>query len=153
MPTSLFMRIWDPIIILALFYTATVVPYQVAFLKTVDQTEASDIVNLLVDISFILDLFITFLVPYQKLDRTYEKNHKKIAYNYFKSTFIIDLFACLPSEFFEMFIQEQQSDLTTASSGDNKLLRLARIQRLYRIVRIIRVVKVLKALKFIKFIQ
>ena len=100
MPDSLFFRAWHPIMGFCVFYTVTVTTYQVAFVvQTPHETIGTvDIVNFIVDSLFIVDLIVTFFMPYQKYDHSYELNHKKIATRYLKTTFLIDLLACLPSQ-------------------------------------------------------
>ena len=107
MPDSLFKRIWDPIIIGCLLYTATISPYQVAFVQADEVTIGQHLINILIDIFFIVDLILTFYTPFKKYDETFEMNRKKITTHYIKSTFVIDLLACLPTEFFEFFITEE----------------------------------------------
>ena len=78
-----------------LIYTAYVTPYEVAFLQT--KFDPMFIVNQVVNISFLLDMFKTFMTAY--LDRehsTLQGNPWKIAKAYFKSWFWVDLVSILP---------------------------------------------------------
>ena len=67
--TSSWMVYWDGAMILALVYTATVSPYQIAFLEPpLILTEGADalwVLNRVTDIFFLLDVFLVRLPPQQ----------------------------------------------------------------------------------------
>jgi hypothetical protein len=64
MPDSLFKKIWNCIIIILLIYTATYVPFKVAF---VDETSASLFAwDLVVDALFFIDIFVNFFAAYEE---------------------------------------------------------------------------------------
>jgi len=85
--------------LLALCYTATYSPFRVAF-----YTESSTfllIIETTIDSLFIIDLIITFFVPYERTDGSYENRPKKIATNYLCGAFVIDFVASFPTQVFE----------------------------------------------------
>ena len=57
--------------------------------------------ELFTDIVFFIDILITFLTPYQRIDGSYEENHKKIARKYIKTDLLIDILAMFPTVLFE----------------------------------------------------
>ena len=67
-PRSRMMRRWDVLIAVALVYTATVTPYEVAFLDTRSSARMTAdaatfpiyLINLLVDVTFFVDLLFNF---------------------------------------------------------------------------------------------
>lgn len=101
MPDSQFKKVWNPTIIAALFYTATLTPYRVAFMKEEYESRVALIVELMVDIIFIFDLVLTFFFAYERKDDTIETSKKKIAGKYLRTVFVIDLFSCIPSQLLE----------------------------------------------------
>ena len=96
MPDSKFKTAWNIIIILLLLYTAIFVPFKIAFIIEADGL-IMKCFEWLVDILFGIDIFINFISAYE--DRNANKmifDRKKIAVNYIKSWFILDLIACFP---------------------------------------------------------
>ena len=96
LPESKFKMVWNLIIIALLLYTAIYVPYKIAFINEQDSV-VTQIFEWTVDILFAIDIFVNFISVYEDrktgviiLDR------KKIAMNYIKSWFILDLLACFP---------------------------------------------------------
>lgn len=55
-----------------------------------------EIVDWIVDILFILDLFVNFFMAYERRDGTSETRMKFIAKDYLRSWFFVDLIACIP---------------------------------------------------------
>ena len=135
MPGFKFNTTWTIVVILLLFYTATVTPFVVAF---VDKPSFQFMVfELCIDSLFFFDIIINFFTPYYD-NNTLVTQKSKIAKNYIKGWFFIDLVACIP---FHML--QQDSD----AGKYNKLLRLLRVARLYRLLRLFRLVKITKMLK------
>ena len=96
LPESKFKMVWNLIIIALLLYTAIYVPYKIAFINEQDSV-VTQVFEWTVDILFAIDIFVNFISVYEDrktgviiLDR------KKIAMNYIKSWFILDLLACFP---------------------------------------------------------
>ena len=58
-------------------------------------------VDSIIDIIFIMDLFINFITAYEKRDGLQETRIKKIAINYIRGWFIIDFLACIPVQLIE----------------------------------------------------
>lgn len=58
-------------------------------------------VDWIIDIIFIMDLFINFITAYEKRDGLQETRIKKIAINYIRGWFIIDFLACIPVQLIE----------------------------------------------------
>lgn len=54
-----------------------------------------------VDISFFVDIIVNFLSVTQDKDGIYEFNHKKLALNYIRSWFFLDIFTIFPWNLFK----------------------------------------------------
>ncbi|CAG4685892.1 Cyclic nucleotide-binding domain-containing protein [Caenorhabditis elegans] len=134
---SPFKAVWDWIILLLVIYTAVFTPYVAAFLlrelqdtaKKSRFTEPLEIVDLIVDIMFIVDIIINFRTTYVNENDEVVSDPGKIATHYFKGWFIIDMVAAVP---FDLLLVSTNSDETTTLIG---LLKTARLLRLVRVAR------------------
>ncbi|XP_065108416.1 voltage-gated inwardly rectifying potassium channel KCNH7-like [Paramisgurnus dabryanus] len=136
---SPFKAVWDWLILLLVIYTAILTPYSAAFLLN-DLEEQKrrecgyscnplNVVDLMVDIMFIIDILINFRTTYVNLNEEVVSHPGKIAIHYFKGWFLIDMVAAIP---FDLLIFGSGSDETTTLIG---LLKTARLLRLVRVAR------------------
>ena len=76
---------------MALVYTALYVPFKLAFSSGLEHTEFYMVyIDWIIDIIFIMDLFINFITAYEKRDGLQETRLPEIAKNYLRGWFIID---------------------------------------------------------------
>ncbi|XP_059834536.1 potassium voltage-gated channel subfamily H member 2-like isoform X3 [Hypanus sabinus] len=136
---SPFKAVWDWLILLLVIYTAIFTPYSAAFLLN-DQEEVRrrdcgyscnplSVVDLMVDIMFMIDIFINFRTTYVNGNDEVVSNPARIAIHYFKGWFLIDMVAAIP---FDLLIFRSGSEETTTLIG---LLKTARLLRLVRVAR------------------
>ncbi|XP_039091923.1 potassium voltage-gated channel subfamily H member 6 isoform X3 [Hyaena hyaena] len=136
---SPFKAVWDWLILLLVIYTAIFTPYSAAFLLS-DQDESQHmdcgytcspltVVDLIVDIMFIVDIVINFRTTYVNTNDEVVSHPRRIAIHYFKGWFLIDMVAAIP---FDLLIFRTGSDETTTLIG---LLKTARLLRLVRVAR------------------
>ncbi|XP_074841471.1 voltage-gated inwardly rectifying potassium channel KCNH2 isoform X2 [Carettochelys insculpta] len=136
---SPFKAVWDWLILLLVIYTAVFTPYSAAFLLN-EQEEASrracgyscsplTVVDLLVDIMFLIDILINFRTTYVNSNEEVVSHPARIAVHYFKGWFLIDMVAAIP---FDLLIFGSGSEETTTLIG---LLKTARLLRLVRVAR------------------
>ncbi|XP_056339550.1 LOW QUALITY PROTEIN: potassium voltage-gated channel subfamily H member 2 [Oenanthe melanoleuca] len=136
---SPFKAVWDWLILLLVIYTAIFTPYSAAFLLS-DSEEAQrhhcgyscsplNVVDLIVDIMFIIDILINFRTTYVNSNEEVVSHPAKIAIHYFKGWFLIDMVAAIP---FDLLIFGSGSEETTTLIG---LLKTARLLRLVRVAR------------------
>ncbi|KJH43957.1 cyclic nucleotide-binding domain protein [Dictyocaulus viviparus] len=92
-------------------------------------SEPLEIVDLIVDIMFIVDIIINFRTTYVNENDEVVSHPGKIAIHYFKGWFIIDMIAAVP---FDLLLVNTNSDETTTLIG---LLKTARLLRLVRVAR------------------
>ncbi|XP_069815376.1 voltage-gated inwardly rectifying potassium channel KCNH2 isoform X2 [Dendropsophus ebraccatus] len=150
---SPFKAVWDWLILLLVIYTAIFTPYSAAFLLN-DQDEQNrencgyscnplSVVDLMVDIMFIIDILINFRTTYVNTNEEVVSHPGKIAIHYFKGWFLIDMVAAIPfdllifgsgSEELMKRIEESPKSRkeTTTLIG---LLKTARLLRLVRVAR------------------
>lgn len=112
---SPFKAVWDWIILFLVLYTAVFTPYSVAFLLNEEEikmklnresstrnkhaeTSRADplvIIDLIVDIMFIVDILINFRTTYVHMGEVVA-DPQKIAIHYVKGWFVIDTIAAIP---------------------------------------------------------
>uniref|UniRef100_A0A8C1ZHJ3 Potassium voltage-gated channel subfamily H member 7 n=1 Tax=Cyprinus carpio TaxID=7962 RepID=A0A8C1ZHJ3_CYPCA len=136
---SPFKAVWDWLILLLVIYTAILTPYSAAFLLNDSEEHKRrecgyscsplNLVDLMVDIMFIIDILINFRTTYVNLNEEVVSHPGKIAIHYFKGWFLIDMVAAIP---FDLLIFGSGSDDTTTLIG---LLKTARLLRLVRVAR------------------
>ncbi|XP_068165359.1 potassium voltage-gated channel subfamily H member 7 isoform X2 [Antennarius striatus] len=136
---SPFKAVWDWLILLLVIYTAIFTPYSAAFLlNDIEEQRRREcgyscsplnVVDLIVDIMFIVDILINFRTTYVNANEEVVSHPGKIAIHYFKGWFLIDMVAAIP---FDLLIFGSGSDETTTLIG---LLKTARLLRLVRVAR------------------
>ncbi|XP_041804802.1 potassium voltage-gated channel subfamily H member 2-like [Chelmon rostratus] len=135
---SPFKAVWDWVILLLVIYTAIFTPYSATFLLS-DQEEAAmqtcgyscsplNVVDLIVDIMFIVDIIINFRTTYVNSNDEVVSQSSRIAVHYFKGWFLIDMVAAIP---FDLLIYRSGEETTTLIG----LLKTARLLRLVRVAR------------------
>ncbi|EAR99256.2 cation channel family protein (macronuclear) [Tetrahymena thermophila SB210] len=171
-PNSKIHSIWSPILLCLVFYSATVLPYRIAFQD--DVSNGWDIFDYVIDGLFWIDLVINMFSTYYDDDNQLVKSRKVVILNYLKSWFIVDLICCIPIDLIaEQFtstsqdnyntdqtnssVQSSSSSSSSSSSQQLKFLKLAKISRLYRILKITKLIKMVKYFgnnnKLLDFIQ
>jgi hypothetical protein len=88
-----------------------------------------------IDACFFIDIFLTFFTSYTDLSKKEIINLKKIARNYVRGWFFIDIFSIFP---FELILE---------LPNFNGLLRISRIWRIIRLIRMIRLFRIYKYIK------
>lgn len=91
MPDSKFKNYWNLLITFLLLYTASFVPYRIAFMD--DNPLYMTVLDTLMDMIFLTDLVLQFFSAYEDKKIGIEVRHKQIAINYFKTWFIMDIFS------------------------------------------------------------
>ncbi|KAJ4924365.1 hypothetical protein JOQ06_000605 [Pogonophryne albipinna] len=114
---SPFKAVWDWLILLLVIYTAIFTPYSAAFLlNDIEEQRRREcgyscsplnVVDLIVDIMFIVDILINFRTTYVNANEEVVSHPAKIAIHYFKGWFLIDMVAAIP---FDLLIFGSGSD-------------------------------------------
>uniref|UniRef100_H2TGU8 Potassium voltage-gated channel, subfamily H (eag-related), member 6a n=1 Tax=Takifugu rubripes TaxID=31033 RepID=H2TGU8_TAKRU len=141
---SPFKAVWDWVILLLVIYTAIFTPYSAAFLlNEVEEQQRRtcgytcnplNVVDLLVDVMFIVDILINFRTTYVNQNEEVVSHPGRIAQHYFKGWFLIDIVAAIPFDLliFRSGSEEDGDPQTTTLIG---LLKTARLLRLVRVAR------------------
>ncbi|XP_048782735.1 potassium voltage-gated channel subfamily H member 4 isoform X5 [Lagopus muta] len=126
---SIFKALWDWLILLATFYVAVTVPYNVCFTSTEDSLSAarSTIVSdIAVEMLFILDIILNFRTTYVSHSGQVVYEPHSICIHYVATWFFVDLIAALPFDLLYIF------NVTVTS-----LVHLLKTVRLLRLLRLL----------------
>lgn len=102
-----FKAIWDWIILCLTFYTAIMVPYNVAFKNKTSEDVSLLVIDSIVDVIFFIDIVLNFHTTFVGPGGEVVSDPKVIRKNYFKSWFLIDLLSCLPYDVFNAFDHDE----------------------------------------------
>lgn len=126
---------WDSITGIALLYTASVTPFETAFMPSVLGTKAWFdgwfLVNRLLDIVFSLDIVLQFFLAYQTGTNfggfTWEFDQRKIVRHYLSTWFSIDLFTVLVPGGIDLYTASDAFDTKEGVSTTNMAENLSSI--------------------------
>lgn len=154
-PRGGFMRRWDVVMIMCLLFTATVTPFEIAFLspdadgtlsdeekkalsKTIPIEDPLYWINRVVDLLFMIDMGVNFFLAFFDEDEgQWVFVNKRIVLRYLKGWWIIDLVSILPYEMMGLLF-------------DNDALSSLSILRVVRLLRLIKLVRVFRASRLFK---
>ncbi|XP_041590395.1 potassium voltage-gated channel subfamily H member 8 [Vulpes lagopus] len=125
---STFKAGWDWLILLATFYVAVTVPYNVCFIGNDDlsTTRSTTVSDIAVEILFIIDIILNFRTTYVSKSGQVIFEARSICIHYVTTWFIIDLIAALPFDLLYAF------NVTVVS-----LVHLLKTVRLLRLLRLL----------------
>lgn len=137
-PKSTYQGRWDIVMMVLLVYTATVTPFEVGFLDIADLLHPLNIVNRVVDVLFLQDLFQQFMSPFYHAESGgWVIHHGRIARNYLTGWFVIDFVSILPFSLLGRLMDSEDLEQL-------KILRVIRLLRLAKLLRIFRSSRIVK---------
>ncbi|CAG9313056.1 unnamed protein product [Blepharisma stoltei] len=144
-PDHKFRTYWDLAMLFVLLYTATIMPFSMAF---VDSTlwDTWFLMDLIVNMFFIVDLVVNLMCAYITPEGKLVTSRWRIFLKYLKSWLIIDLVSSIPYSLLP-------GSNTDSSGSYNSSMSLLKLPRLYRLFRISRVIKLLKKYKNSEFME
>ncbi|XP_050547797.1 potassium voltage-gated channel protein eag isoform X2 [Daktulosphaira vitifoliae] len=125
-----FKAIWDWVILCLTFYTAIMVPYNVAFKNKTSEDVSLLVLDSIVDVIFFIDIVLNFHTTFVGPGGEVVSDPKVIRMNYLRSWFVIDLLSCLPYDVFNAFDHDEEGIGSLFSA-----LKVVRLLRLGRVVR------------------
>jgi hypothetical protein len=147
-PNSKGKSYWNLIVAILLIYTATIMPFALAFIES-QPYDAWFVFDLMIDILFFIDVLVNCNTAYYNSEGKLISSRIRIFCNYLRTWLIIDLIACFPFGYFE----DDESKSDQSSSNYNNIIRFARLPRLYRLLRISRVFKAFKHYREMEMIE
>ena len=143
-PTSKRMQQWDVLMMILLLFTATVTPFEIAFVKP-NPSGLLFFINRGVDACFILDMVFNFMLAFESVDDgLWVINHRMIANRYLKGWFAIDVLSCIPYSMISMAVENSLGETAGDAVGQLKVLRIIRLLRLAKLLRVVRASRMLK---------
>lgn len=153
-PDSLFSAAWDVIQVILLFYVSITVPLRAGFELHVELWTFAFFWDLMVDVFFIVDIFLNFRTAFYTSNGVREDRLRKIAENYIRGWFPIDFLSSLPLAYLAYLGPDDVADIVVDGSaamgggqqgGSNtralKALRLVRLSKMLRLARIKKVIQ------------
>ena len=130
---------WDLYIGLLIIYSVTAIPIEIAF--STEPSNAMYVFEICLDLSFFLDILITFRTAYYDTNHDYtETIPHNIYVRYLRSWFLIDLISTIP------FDKITSATLSSSSSSNLSSLRILKFVRLSRLFKMFRISKLMKYL-------
>ncbi|KAK9530335.1 hypothetical protein VZT92_011842 [Zoarces viviparus] len=126
---SISKALWDWLILLATFYVAVTVPYNVSFTPyddTVTAARSTIVSDIVVEMLFIIDIILNFRTTYVSQSGQVEYEARSICIHYATTWFFVDLVAALPFDLLYAF------NITVTS-----LVHLLKTVRLLRLLRLL----------------
>lgn len=133
-----FKAIWDWVILCLTFYTAIMVPYNVAFKNKTSEDVSLLVLDSIVDVIFFIDIVLNFHTTFVGPGGEVVSDPKIIRMNYMRSWFIIDLLSCLPYDVFNAF--DHDDDVSNEWPVENCLTSVFKLRNDYRTSKIFQIV-------------
>ncbi|KAK3269774.1 hypothetical protein CYMTET_21796 [Cymbomonas tetramitiformis] len=124
-PSSTAKKYWDYLLFILLLYISYAVPYKIAFFETDEKwpIEALEWADVICDYCFALDLLINFNTAYIDNTQTVVTNRYKIAQQYIRTWFCLDLMC---------------ASTLLLQSGETELLQMGKVLRLLRLGKMVK---------------
>ena len=146
--SSRFMGYWDLVGLCALVFTALVTPFEISFLEPSQSAlNALFIINRIVDMIFIVDLCLQFVLVFEDesvtdASKRWVTDHGTICRHYLSGWFSIDFISCAVSGF--DFMSLSSSPDASAVGLDPSLLQVLRALRLIKLLRLVRLTRLFR---------
>ncbi|GMH40004.1 hypothetical protein BSKO_07908 [Bryopsis sp. KO-2023] len=136
-PTGFFRTKWDFYMLLLFAYVCIVAPYIICFGVEFSRYSALGIIETLVDVSFIIDIYLNFRTAYYDDSNKLVIRRRDIAFIYMRTWLAVDLVSVVP--FDQLVVNEQL--------GFVRLFKATRVVKLVKILRLLKIVKMLRLFK------
>lgn len=133
-PQGTFYTIWLSFVSIVLLYLAIGDPFISSFLDLDDNMHMKRL-DVLIDFTFIIDLFVTLNLAYYDEDGNMVVNRKMIFKNYLKGWMILDISSSVPFGLIGVVMG--------TSSGTDNLIRMVRLRNIPKLFRLAKLVKML----------
>ncbi|QDZ21193.1 ion transport protein [Chloropicon primus] len=123
---------WDAVVVVCVLYNCLVLPFRIGFGD--DEFGPLSVLELMVDVMFITDIFVNFRTGYFTFDREEDEyilvlKQPQAAYHYARTWFFFDLVSSLPVDLLLLFNMNSKTLLYLRFP---RMLRLLRLPRLFR---------------------
>lgn len=135
-PTNATKKVWDVWVLLLLGYTATILPFRLAF-HSQTYWDLWTCLELVADSTFLVDVLLTCCSSYYEDDGELVTSQRRVLTRYLKSWLCLDFLSSLPFTLFDYTLRQYQR--SESPSQQLWLPRLYKFMRLGRLVRIARI--------------
>eukprot|EP01052_Picozoa_sp_SAG31_P013305 SAG31_NODE_797_length_12029_cov_13.875692_12_plen_466_part_00 len=142
-PLGRFRKVWDLMQIVLLVYVAVLVPYRIGFDDDVDKWGYAFFLDALVDVYFIVDVFLNFRTAFYDKHGEMVYDAAPIAKHYVQTWLAIDILGCLPVNYVIMYM-ESTNPSAESDGRTNKIFRILRLARLLKLLRVLRINRILR---------
>ena len=123
---------WDAVVVVCVLYNCMVLPFRIGFGD--DEFGPLSVLELMVDVMFITDIFVNFRTGYFTFDKEEDEyilvlKQPQAMYHYAKTWFFFDLVSSLPVDLLLLFNMKSKTLLYLRFP---RMLRLLRLPRLFR---------------------
>jgi hypothetical protein len=138
-PAGKFCQNWDVIMICGILFTATVTPFEIAFLKDEFRIDTLFIMNRVVDLLFLFDMYVNLrLSYYDNTHAMWVQDKQMIISHYLKGWFTIDALSLFPFDLMSQIMDAVKIGNTKNPLSKMKVVRLLKLLKLIKLVRILR---------------
>jgi hypothetical protein len=143
-PRTTYMKTWDFVVLIALVFTAVVVPFEVTF-KT-DTLGTAFWISRVLDAIFLKDMFLQFFLKVEVKrpgghGTILLKDPRLIRQHYLRSWFCIDILSVMPVDFVLLAVQD---------AGASSQLRGVKVVRVVRVLRLIKMARMLRSSRLVQ---
>lgn len=123
---------WDAVVVVCVLYNCMVLPFRIGFGD--DEFGPLSVLELMVDVMFITDIFVNFRTGYFTFDKEEDEyilvlKQPQAMYHYAKTWFFFDMVSSLPVDLLLLFNMKSKTLLYLRFP---RMLRLLRLPRLFR---------------------
>ena len=145
-PKGRFLKRWDIVLVCAMFWTATVTPFEVAFLKGNGGDDDRInwllfVLNRIIESIFVLDVLLNFFIPFRlpplKGSR-WVYDSRAIACKYVRTWFALDAVTAIPVDVIIMVLDMAGYKFNRVARKSLKLFKASKLLRLIRMGVIVR---------------
>ena len=135
--------LWDAIVGILVLYVVVVVPYRILF--DIPSTREFEYIDIFVDVMLLIDIVLNFFTSFMRSDGMFETNRSKVAINYLKTWFSIDLLSSIPYANIAL-LMIYLADLASGShtNTDSKTTLTLQVFKMLRIIKLFKLIRVLK---------
>ena len=138
-PHSTFAKCWQLLLLLALLYCATLMPYKVCFIE--EHSTGWLVFDTVIDMVFICDIILVLNTPFIDVEtQEIVLSRKRIFLRYLKGWLLVDIASSIPLDLILYLLFGEMKNMQL----NNDLLKLLRVPRIYRVMRVARLFRVIK---------
>lgn len=150
--------IWNVAVFVTVVQNTTMVPFRIAFNDDADDSLGWVITDVVSDLIFIIDIFITFLVIENDGEGMPILTLKGIAKRYIKGYFVFDLISSIPVStiiyiiFWYTGLNQSEDDEYEGYNANFQFVNLIKTIKVYRVVVIMKILRIIRQSKILELI-